>query len=304
MLHYFLNKGHGKNVMINGYPHWCPQYQEVMKNLTYPIFFAHEVGAIYENSTLARVSSFEADDGPYAYGIVVAIIYYGINISWLCMMWSAASLGTPTEPEQRDKYLRPLIIFQLIAGICFPVILLARGLSGIHYYRSDNFRCGHDVPAPEDSPDDTVFFHFFSVVTYALELMFWPVVFIGNIVRFFKEHGMFQPRKEHMETRIQYMIGLMLRCLQCMRCGKAGGKGFRNTGQLKDFAVQFVSSLVHVCWHYDPLLLSDTSFGLYFSNRWSSRTFKRKWTLFYLISTLVYTCLVEINLSSVSWPSN
>lgn len=190
-----------------------------------------------------RVDSFEADDGPNVIGISIAMVYFGISICWICMMWSAASLGTPTEPEQRDKYLRPLIIFQLIAGICFPIVLLGLGINGVQFYRSDNSRCGYDVPEPETRPDETIFYHFFTIilVTYALELLFWPTSFIGNIVRFLKKHGMFQRRREETEKRIQYMVAFVLRCLQCMTCGKAGGGDFRNMGQLKDFAVQFVS---------------------------------------------------------------
>jgi hypothetical protein len=79
------------------------------------------------------------------------------------------------------------------------------------------------------------------MVTYTLEILFWPASFVGNIVRFVKKQEMFLRGKEEKEHRIQYMFGFMFRCLQCLSCGKAGGKDFKNKGELKDFAVQFVS---------------------------------------------------------------
>ena len=112
---YFILKLQGKRNEINGIPYWCPQYQALKDNIT-DIIFAKEIGAIYEDSAMVKFSSFESGDGNYIFAMVVAIVFWGINVCWLCMMWSAASLGTPTQPERRDKYLRPLIIFQLISG--------------------------------------------------------------------------------------------------------------------------------------------------------------------------------------------
>ena len=228
-------------------PYWCPQYKELKENLTSPIYYAGEVADFskFRNGPFTpRVSSFFDGDGPWIYGMVIAVVYCGINISWLCMVWSAASIGTPTEPDGRDKYLRPLIIYQLIAGFCFPVILVAMGIHGVKYYRDDNFRCGYDVPPPDLPPDEIVHFRFFAflLVTYALEVLFWPTVFISNIVHFFKKHQMFQKRKGRWQRdRIECMMGFMLRCLQCLSCGKVGGKDFKNRGELKEFADQFVS---------------------------------------------------------------
>jgi len=231
-------------------PYWCPQYEELKKNMSTPIF-ADDIAIFNVQSDLflSEVSVYEDREGAYIYGIVTAVVYFGINISWLCMVWSAASIGTPTEPDGRDKYLRPLIIFQLIAGFCFPVILLAFGIHGVKYYREDNFRCGSDVPPPDVPPDEFVHFRFFAflMITYALEVMFWPTVFISNIVRFFKKHDMFQKRKgRRQRDRIECMIGLMLRCLQCMSCGKVGGKDFKNRGELKEFADHFVSATMKI----------------------------------------------------------
>ncbi len=229
-------------------PYWCPQYEELKKNVSTPIF-ADDIATFNAQTDifLSQVSSYfyEDKEGASIYGIITAVVYFGINISWLCMVWSAASIGTPTEPDGRDKYLRPLIIFQLIAGFCFPVILLAMGIHGVKYYREDNFRCGSDVPPPDVPPDEFVHFHFFSflMITYALEVLFWPTIFVSKITRFFKKHDMFQKREGRRQRyRIECMMGLMLRCLQCLSRGKVGGKDFKNRGELKEFADQFVSN--------------------------------------------------------------
>jgi hypothetical protein len=231
---------------INDVPFWCPQYNELKETISTPIF-AEQIAAfsdIEDNLFLSQVSSFEDKDGPFVYGMIIAVVYFGINVTWLCMVWSAASIGTPTEPDGRDKYLRPLIIFQLIAGVCFPVILLWFGIDSIGYYREDNFRCGSDVPRPDVTPDEFVYFYFFSIlmITYALEILFWPTVFVNKIVRFFKKHDMFQKRKKGLyRDRIECIVGLLLRFLQCLTRGKLGGKDFKNRGELKEFAEEFVS---------------------------------------------------------------
>ncbi len=231
MAHDFLNKIRGKN-WINGIPHWCPQYQELSDiYVSNPKLFVGNADSF----------SFEFENGFIS--ISVAVIYFGISVCWLCMMWSAASLGTPTQPDQRDRYLRPLIIFQLIAGIAFPLSIFVLMIMFIHFIRTDNYRCGQDVSEPDYPPDDTAYFLFHSVllVTYALELIITPSMFVGKIVRFVKKQGLFVRGKEEKEHRLQYMIGLMFRIVQCMTCGKMGGKEFKNK-ELKDFAVQFVSS--------------------------------------------------------------
>lgn len=251
LVHSLKNKLQALDVWINGVPYWCPQYPQ-LKNATQGIWFVPQIWEIEKelnldgNSSSSTTNSFFSDDAPQAYGIFIALAYLGINISWLCMLWSAASIGTPTEPDRRDKYLRPLIIFQIIAGICCPVVLLATGINGVQHFRSNNYQCGYGVPPPDIPPDETVFFHFFAVlmVTYGLELLFWPATFTSNIIRCFKQRGMFQRRQEEKEYKIQYVVGIVFRCLQCMSCGKAGGKDLNKGGELKDFAVQFVSSLI------------------------------------------------------------
>ena len=232
-------------------PYWCPQYEELKKSISTPLF-AEQIAAfrnVQNELFVSQVSSFEDGTGPYIYGMILAIVYFGINISWLCMVWSAASIGTPTEPDGRDKYLRPLIIFQLFAGVCFPVILLAMGIHGVWYYRDDNYRCGSDVPPPQPPPDEFAHFHFFSIlmITYALEVLFWPTIFVSKITRVLKKHDMFQKREGRRQRyRIECMMGLMLRCLQCLSCGKVGGNDFKNRGELKEFADEFVSATMKV----------------------------------------------------------
>uniref|UniRef100_A0A7S2P2B1 sn-1-specific diacylglycerol lipase n=1 Tax=Skeletonema marinoi TaxID=267567 RepID=A0A7S2P2B1_9STRA len=262
MLYNFIDKLKGKNIWINDIPYWCPQYQALKDNVTEDIVFSKSIGEIYEDSAIVRVSSFESGDGPYIYGMVVAIVFLGINVCWLCMLWSATSLGTPTQPERRDKYLRPLIIFQLIAGLIFPIMILVRGIKFTHYVRTDNFRCGQGVTVRGRTLEEQVFYNFYSVlmVTNALEILFWPASFVGNIVRFVKKQGMFLRGKEEKEHRIQYMFGFMFRCLQCLSCGKAGGKDFKNKGELKDFAVQFME-LANFETNVD-FVLSDVYIGL------------------------------------------
>lgn len=243
-VHKFWRRTHGKSIWINGIPPWCPQYPDLSELEGGGIFlFRENIGSG------GTVYSIETDDGPIFTAVGVALIYFAISICWLCMMFSATSLGTPTQPERRDKYLRPLIIFQLIAGVIFPIAIFIFGIWSVHHNRANNYQCGQGVVV-EISPESNVFYAFFSVlmITYALEILFWPSAVVAKLVRLAKKNGLFQRGKEEQEYRLQYTIGLVLRCLQFVTCGKVGGKEFKNK-ELKDFAVQFVSSLFICCQH-------------------------------------------------------
>lgn len=95
----FADRFQGRNLLLDGYAYWCPQYQEV---------FDYDRGADF----VLTVDDLEGDGVKVtqktfmASFIIVAAVYTFVDFSWLLSVWGAASMGTPTQPRGRDEYLR------------------------------------------------------------------------------------------------------------------------------------------------------------------------------------------------------
>lgn len=245
-LHYYLQVVRGEDIYVNGVPPWCHQYDASKITLFYD-FELQEQPMTYYNDTVfdyQRITSYERNNFPLIF-VVLAIIYFGADITWICMVWSASSLGTPTETNQRDVYLRKLIIFKMFIGNMYPLLLLIFGIRKVHRIRSNNYGCG-DGPEPEDKPDEGVWFAFFCalLITYALELLVLPAIIANHIMRVLRSSSFLIRSQsttndnEQMAERFEQFVGMALRLLQCITCNRTD---FQNQGELKEFACHFVS---------------------------------------------------------------
>lgn len=94
----FFRRVKGKDIVVDGVPSWCTNYEDPYEyeGLLYlPAFLEDgqtEVGYRTDNG----LSPFVQD----------SIIYLIQGFFWLVAMWRSASIGTPTEPGKRDKYVR------------------------------------------------------------------------------------------------------------------------------------------------------------------------------------------------------
>lgn len=91
LVHAYITTARGEDIYVNGIPPYCPQYNSY--NFTFQL--------------LASEVTYEAqrEDGYSAY-LILALTYFVGDVAWLCMVWTAASIGSPTEPLKRDYYLR------------------------------------------------------------------------------------------------------------------------------------------------------------------------------------------------------
>lgn len=95
----WIGHARGDEIKINGVPYRCPQFDAFQFNFTYSA-----LQYIDSNTTAGMI---EVDHfGVANQYISVASIYLVGDVAWIIMVWSAASIGTPTEPGRRDKYLR------------------------------------------------------------------------------------------------------------------------------------------------------------------------------------------------------
>lgn len=97
-IRWFVERHNGRDLVINGYSNWCPQWDEAFNDssnfmvLTVEGFFESD-----EEITTRRSSRLF---------LVLALVFTGLDVAWILATWGAATMGTPTQPMGRDEYLR------------------------------------------------------------------------------------------------------------------------------------------------------------------------------------------------------
>lgn len=244
-IYYYLQIVRGENIYVNNVPPWCEQYEPSSMFL----LFVDDLGGYDSpNSTMIDeqiITSYRRNSFAIIF-IVTAIIYFVADVMWICMVWSASSLGTPTVTEPRDKYLWKLIIFKLLVSNVCPFFLLIFGVHNVYQMRHDNYGCGVENPIPENKPDEGVWYGLFValLITYALELFIWPAILVQHIMRQLRSKSYLARSRveadDRRAQRLEQYVGLALRLLQCITCNMTSD--FKNKGELKEFAVHFVST--------------------------------------------------------------
>lgn len=131
---------------------------------------------------------------------------------------------------------------------CFPIALITVGCLQVHKGRLYNYGCG-DQPLIAPAPDSGVFYKLFCVliVSYAFELLVWPATIANKIMRWVRSHEVILRKRYATKAkgeRLAQCLGGLLKCISVCCCNKQGGKELRNRGEMKDFAVNLVSTLV------------------------------------------------------------
>jgi len=155
--------------------------------------------------------------------------------------------GTPTQPKGRDSILRPLILFKMFVINLFPVALVIGGILKTANSRANNYGCGQEngenVPLLY-YPDSTPSFVLFSIllVTYALELLVFPMMITNKIVKFTKGHiARERYSAQKRGERLELCLGGCMKCISVLLNNpNLGGKELKNKGELKDFATNLM----------------------------------------------------------------
>ena len=95
---FYLRRVKGQDVLVNGVPSWCSQYQYAY-NFTY---LDGEIPKFKEDIEI----DYSPDMTFWDEFLTNAVVYLLIDVTWIIMVWRSASIGTPTEPMRRDKYIR------------------------------------------------------------------------------------------------------------------------------------------------------------------------------------------------------
>mmetsp|Transcript_29580 Transcript_29580/g.59412 ORF Transcript_29580/g.59412 Transcript_29580/m.59412 type:complete len:985 (+) Transcript_29580:263-3217(+) len=250
-----VSRMQGNDLIINGFANHCPQY------------FSNNAADYLVITVDDQGSGFEVTRNTFGLTFAgIAALYMVIDVAWILAVWSAACMGTPTEPMGRDEYLRPLLIFKIFAVNIFPILLLVFGVLQIAATRKDNYGCFEETPVYY--PDKGAMYALFSIllVTYALELLIWPTIITNKFIRYLrggsrlKNLGLDRNSTHSKGKRLESCLGGILKCVSVLCCNKAGGHDLKNKGELKDFAsnlMEFANNDTKV-----DVTLSDMYVGL------------------------------------------
>lgn len=179
---------------IDGIPEWCTNAETILFTGTYGLIPVYP-----PNSIAAQISWYDQEN----IFIHTSLAYFSIDVAWLIIVWSCASIGTPTQPRSRDRYIRNLIRFKFFFTNIFLVALLIAGIYFLQEIRRDNHHCGSDGKPKASTPDEGAWYLFFCIliVTYAVELMVWPAIFINKLTRQVKMNPLFCSSNRYNESR-------------------------------------------------------------------------------------------------------
>ena len=219
------------------------------------------VSTTYENNWFRdneRISETLVDELTLFLGI--SVVYTLLDFVLSLALWSAASVGTPTEPRGRDGALRGLIWSKITFMNLLLAVALAGGIWFVNEGRNTNYGCGgeEEYEAITERFEQSPWYRMFCVVmfTYAFELLLLPAMAlnqIGKSITLVTNRNIFA--KTERNKNIAACLGGCFRCLQCLSCYQVGGAKIRAQADLKDAAVWFMDYFNH-----------DTNFDLVMSD--------------------------------------
>ena len=228
----FIKRFNGTDLLINGYGPWCPQFELYTANDYLVLTVEHlDKKAVFTRPVFSSIFW------------SLACIFLVLDAAWLVIVWSAAIVGTPTQPKGRDEHQRRLILFKLLVLNAFPVALCVIGVLYVEETRRDNYGCGEGVELVHN-PEGSYAAVLFKVllVTYALELLVFPSIIVNRIVRVLRSNRVTQGSRYATKAkgeRLEQCLGGLMRCISIC-CSSQGGKEIKNQGEMKDFASNLV----------------------------------------------------------------
>lgn len=199
---------------------------------------------------------------PFTTFLSLSIIYTFFDFLLSLSTWSAASIGTPTNPVgehsklDREKLLRTLIWIKISIMNILLICTFSIGVAVVVFGRKHNYGCGadnhHGIDVFENSPWYTMFS--ITMVTYACELMFWPCIILNQIFKAIvttsRERSIvnvwnflsmsphtLEKDYEHQHRKTAQCLGDCLKFIQCMSCNSLEGGKIRAEVDLSDAAV-------------------------------------------------------------------
>lgn len=82
---------------------------------------------------------------PFSIYLIISLIYTIIDMALSFAIWSAASVGTPTEPRGRNQALKSLIFVKIVCMNLILVFVLGSGIYMINMGRKYNYGCGPEM---------------------------------------------------------------------------------------------------------------------------------------------------------------
>ena len=132
----------------NGQPSWCVDVNPI-NLITTQVKFIDSAFANGTSHSLEDQDNYlnEASKNiiiSFTFYLAISLIYNVLDIALSLAIWSATSVGTPTEPRGRDTALRSLIWVKFVIMNLLLVIVLGSGIYLVAEGRRTNYGCGEE----------------------------------------------------------------------------------------------------------------------------------------------------------------
>ena len=164
--------------------------------------------------------------------IFSSFVYSISDLALLAAIWSAASVGTPSNPRGRNLFLRPLLRFKVLGMNALLIALVVIGIGMVYFERLDNYGCFEgSIPTFEAS----AYFVFYCIllVLQAIELGVWPCIIANKISRYLQRNQKLNDEKRR-TLRRDRCLGGCLACIGFLTCYKGGGRSVAKEGGFSD----------------------------------------------------------------------
>lgn len=147
----YLFRLKGRNfVDPDGTPSWCITEADPLQIIAVQSISNNDTDSDSSNPIENGDSLSFSDDSKlmiiaFTYFLVISFLYNVIDIALSMAIWSAASVGTPTEPRGRDKALRSIIWLKVICMNLLLAFVLGSGIYLVAHGRKTNYGCGGDA---------------------------------------------------------------------------------------------------------------------------------------------------------------
>jgi len=244
----YLYRFHGQNLIgPDDIPSWCLNPLEAYAFSTEEIKDTHQENAMKFTTSMLV---------PFALFLIVSLIYTFLDMGLSLAIWSAASVGTPTEPKGRDKALRSLILIKVVFMNLMIFLVLASGIYLVMAGRKYNYGCGMINDNMVEEFESSAWYKMFSVtmVTYAFEFLLWPCILTNqissSIVYQYRKNAILEKILFHSKTgkimeelpqtgdkNTEACLGWCCGFLRFLSCNRLGGGNIKAKSDLKDAAV-------------------------------------------------------------------
>ena len=184
--------------------------------------------------------------------LMLSLLWVMGDIAILCGIWSASSIGTPTQLMGRDKFLRPLLKIKLFVMFPFLALTVVLGIAMVYMNRTINWGCPGTF-TPGTAFEATGYYTLFCVVlvSQSLEVFLWTSIAFGKSSAWIRRNNPLRLVHATGKDRSTSLDVCMTGCFKFCNMLSCKRSDMKRSGELKDAAealLAFFSDGVGITW--------------------------------------------------------